>query len=387
MNRDAELRMVENAVSEISDTYDHQYWYERAENNEFYDELWNTLGDEGFLGAAVPEEYGGAGMGLPAIAMVIRTLASYGVPSLELIVHSTMAPTIISRHASEALKERFLPGIASGKQQFCFGITEPGAGTNTYQLQTTATRDGDDYVLNGQKIFVSAAGVSDYIQVVTRTTSYEDIADEDPKAGFSLFVVDLDTDGVEIEPLDLDVPEPTKQCSVYFENATVSAENRIGAEDEGFYYMFDTLNPERVTSGALAVGLGRFAIDRAVDYASERTVFETPIGAHQGVQHPLAKAKIDVELADLAVERAANAYETGDDPVGAYANMAKYAGSEAADRAVDAAIQAHGGYGVSPDYDVINVERFARILRIAPVNNEMILNHVAENVLGLPKSY
>jgi acyl-CoA dehydrogenase len=387
MDRDAELRMVEDALDEIADTYDHRYWYERAENNEFYDELWNTLGEEGFLGAAVPEEYGGAGMGLPAIATVIRTLASHGVPSLELIVHSTMAPTIISRHASELLKERYLPEIASGDKQFCFGITEPDAGTNTYQLQTTATRDGDDYVLNGQKIFVSAAGVSDYIQVVTRSTPYAEVADEDPKAGFSLFVVDLDTDGVELEPLDLDVPEPTKQYSVFFEDAAVPAENRIGAEDEGFYYLFDTLNPERVTSGALAVGLGQFAIDRAAEYANERSVFDTPIGAHQGVQHPLAKAKIDVELANFAVERAATAYEADDNTVGAYANMAKYAASEAADRAVDAAIQTHGGYGVSPDYGVINVERFVRVLRIAPVNNEMILNHVAENVLGLPKSY
>lgn len=382
-----EGKMIVSAVDDIAAKYDHDYWRDCVDESRFPEELWNTLGEQGFLGINVPEKYGGEGMGMVEMAALVETLASHGVPSLYLVISATMAPIPIKQHGSEALKERFLPGLASGETKFAFAITEPDAGTNTYKIGTIADRDGDEYVLNGQKTFITGAKDADYIQLVARTTPYEEVKDGEKARGVSLFVVPTDTDGVDMDPLDLAIPETVKQYTVYFDDVRVPEKNVIGERGKGFYHVFDALNPERITTNALSVGLGRFALDRAVDYAKNRAVFDVPIGTHQGVQHPLSRATVDLELAAMANGRAARAFDEGGSNVGAYANMAKLAASESADRAVDVAIQTHGGNGFSREYDVITIERFTRLLRVAPVNNEMVLNHIAENLLGLPKSY
>jgi alkylation response protein AidB-like acyl-CoA dehydrogenase len=236
-------------------------------------------------------------------------------------------------------------------------------------------------------VYITGAAESDYIQLVARTTPYGAVKDADPRKGVTLLMVPTEADGIEMTPLDIAIPETTQQYAVHFDDVAVPVENRIGAEGGGFFCLFDALNPERVTTNAISVGLGRFALRRAVDYAQERDVFDAPIGSHQGVQYPLAKAKINLELASEANMKAAKAIEDGDTDAGTHANMAKFAGSVAADEAVDASIRTHGGYGFSRDYDIITIKPLVQLLRTAPVNNNMVLNHIAENALGLPKSY
>jgi alkylation response protein AidB-like acyl-CoA dehydrogenase len=263
-----------------------------------------------------------------------------------------------------------------------FAITEPEAGSNTHRLATTATRDGDDYVLRGQKYYISGVDVADAILVVTKTGV-------DPVSGnarLSLFVVDTDTPGLVAQPLPVSITVPERQFTLHFDDVRVGADRLVGAEGDGFAQVFHGLNPERVTGAALCVGIGRYALARASAYASARTVWDSPIGAHQGVSHPLAKAAIEVELAALMTAKAAWLHDQGQ-PAGEASNMAKYAAAEAALAAVDAAIQCHGGNGVATEYGLIPLWGLARLLRIAPVNREMVLNFVAQHTLGLPRSY
>ena len=385
--RSQEQAMIADSVADIADEYDHDYWRSCTESSAFPEELWQTLGDNGFLGINVPTEYGGEGLGMPAFATVTETLATHGVPLVFLIITPAMGVIPVREHGTHDLKKRLLPGMASGETKVAFAITEPDAGTNTYKISTTAERDGDEYLVNGQKTYITGAADADYIQLVARTTPYEAVKDDDPRAGVTLLMVPTDDDGIEMTPMNLAIPETTKQYTVHFDNVRVPGENRIGNEGEGFFCLFDALNPERVTTNAISIGLGRFALRRAVEYAKERTVFDVPIGSHQGVQHPLAESKIDLEMAGDANMKAARAIEESDSTAGPLANMAKYAGSVAADEAVDAAIRAHGGAGFSREYDVITIKPMVQLLRTAPVNNNMMLNHVAENVLNLPKSY
>jgi len=382
-----EIRMIRETIEEITETYDHRYWLECCQNDEFPQELWDTLVEQGIVGLNVPEEYGGAGMGLRGTTTVIETLNRNGVHLAMLLLHVTMAPLTIKQHGSPEMKERFLPKIVDGEDTFCFGITEIEAGTNTFENKTEARREGDEYVINGSKSYISAADEARYIILVTRTTPYEDVRDIDRSKGMSLIVVPMDSPGIDLNPLDLAITEEISQYSVYFDDVRIPVENRVGEEGEGFRYLLDALNPERITSAATSIGIGRFALERAVEYANEREVFGAPIGSHQAVQHPLARSQIELDLAELSMEEAIDRYESGDDDAGRYANIAKFAGSEAADRTVDAAKQAHGGLGFSRDYGVVNVQSVARLSRIAPINNEMVLNYIGERVLGLPRSY
>lgn len=381
--------MIVDAIGDLTDEYDHDYWRACVEEDRFPEALWATLGDNGFLGCNIPTEYGGEGLGMPAHATVTEALCTQGVPLVYLIITPAMGVIPLREHGTDELKDRLLPGIATGETKVAFAITEPDAGTNTYQISTKAERENDKYLVNGQKIFITGAKESDYIQLVARTTPYEKVRADDPRKGVSLFMVPTDADGIEMTPLDLAIPEATRQYIVHFEDVSVPVENRIGGEGDGFFCLFDALNPERVTTNAISIGLGRFALRRAVNYAKEREVFDAPIGSHQGVQYPLAEAKIDLELAADANMKAARAIESdaGNADVGMYANMAKYAGSIAADEAVDTAIRTHGGYGFSREYDIITIKPLVQLLRTAPVNNNMVLNHISENLLGLPKSY
>lgn len=373
---------LRRAVGAICAKFGGAYYAEKAEAREFTGELWQALGDHGYVGINIPTEYGGGGAGLVELSIVVEESAAQGSPMLLLLVSAAICGEVISRYGTREQRERWLPGLASGESRMVFAITEPEAGSNTHRLATTATRDGDDYVLRGQKYYISGVDVADAILVVTKTG-----ADQvSGNARLSLFVVDTDTPGLVAQPLPVSITVPERQFTLHFDDVRVGADRLIGAEGDGFTQVFHGLNPERVTGAALCVGIGRYALAKAAAYASARTVWDSPIGAHQGVSHPLAKAAIEVELAALMTAKAAWLHDRGQ-PAGEASNMAKYAAAEAALAAVDAAIQCHGGNGVATEYGLIPLWGLARLLRIAPVNREMVLNFVAQHTLGLPRSY
>ncbi len=380
-------RMLRDTVDELAEEFDEEYMLRCREEDRQPEELMAAMTDLGFSGMNIPEEYGGEGMSMREMAILTERLNYHGLNSPYLLVSSTMAPIPIKKNGSEELKERILPKLASGEIRFCFGATEPEAGTNTVRIQTEARRDGDEYVINGQKYFISGVGNADYIQLIVRTTPYRDVKDENPYHGVSILLVPTDLPGLEYESLNLRMPGATEQYSVYLDDVRVPVENRVGEEDEGFSYMFDAMNPERIFFAAQSVGTGTRFIEKAVDHANERVVFDDPIGAYQSVQHPLAEAKIELELVWLATMRAADAFDSEAGSVGAYSNIIKYACSRAQWNAIDAAAQTFGGRAFMPETGLIDAMQGARLARIAPINNEMILNYVAERVLGLPRSY
>ncbi len=364
------------SVAAITEKFGNTYYTQKAERREFTSELWAALGAQGFIGVNLPERYGGGGAGLTELALVTEETAAQGCPLLLLLVSSAISGEVISRYGSPDQCARWLPGLAEGTERMVFAITEPDAGSNTHEITTRANREGDDYVLRGQKHFISGIDVAGAILVVARTS----------ESGLSLFVVDSDSPGLEKHQIDVSVEIPERQFTVFFDDVRVSSDRLIGVEGDGFRQVFHGLNPERVTGAALCVGVGRYVLDRASEYARTRSVWGQPIGSHQGVSHALAKARIEVELASLMTAKAAYLHDHGL-PAGEAANMAKYAAAEAALAAVDATIQTHGGLGVTRDTGLIPLWGLARLLRIAPVNREMILNHVAQHTLNLPRSY
>ncbi|SDT36102.1 Acyl-CoA dehydrogenase [Friedmanniella luteola] len=373
---------LRRAVAEIAADFGGAYYARKAEAREFPTELWQTLGRHGYLGASIPEAYGGGGGGLAELAIVCEESAAQGCPLLLMIVNTAIAAEMITRHGTEEQRSRWLPGLAAGTTRIAFAITEPDAGSNTHRLATTAVADGDGYRLDGQKYYISGVDEADAVLVVARTGTDEHTGE----AALSLFVVDTDAPGLVAQPLPVAVALPERQFTLFLDGVRVGRDRLVGTEGAGFRQVFAGLNPERVTGAALAVGIGRYALARASRYVGERTVWGTPVGAHQGVAHPLAQAKIEIELAALMTAKAAWLHDQGQ-PAGEAANMAKYAAAEAALAALDAAIQAHGGNGVSTEYGLIPLWGLARLLRIAPVSREMILNYVAQHSLGLPRSY
>lgn len=382
----AEDKMIRDFVQQVAKKYDREYWLAKARAAEFTDELWQELGKGGFLGMMIPEEYGGGGLGLGAMAVLQEEMAHQGIPLLMLVVGNVMDAELIARYGSDAMKEKYLPPLARGDTRFCFALTEPTAGSNTFRTSTSARLDGDEYVLNGQKMFITGVDASDYLLVVARTTAFEDVPDK--REGLSLFVVDRRSAGITLQPLDMGVLHPETQFAVYFDDVRIPRGDLIGEEGMGSRYLFDALNPERISAAAVAVGLGRYVLDKAVAYARERTVFDRAIGSHQGLAHPLAEAKAHLELAAVMTHHAAGLVDSGDKKgAAAYANIAKLAAADAATAACDLAIEVHGGSGFSNDVDLITVWPFVRMLRTVPVSREMILNYIGEHVLGLPRSY
>jgi alkylation response protein AidB-like acyl-CoA dehydrogenase len=378
-----ELKMLREAVASIASKFGHEYYVAKAHADERTDELWRAVGEAGFLGVAVPEEYGGGGGGIVELAAVQEELAAAGCPLLVIVVSPAICGTIIARFGTEQQKQRWLPGFATGELKMAFAITEPDAGSNTHNISLTATKDGDIYRLNGSKYYISGVDECQAILVVTRTG-----VDADTGRGrLSLFVVDVDTKGLEKQVLPVEITAPEKQYTLFFDNAEVEADRLVGAEGEGLRQVFVGLNPERVLSAATANGIGRYALDKAAEYALGREVWGTPIGRHQGISHPLAKAKIELELARLMNQKAAALIDSGAPGAGEAANFAKYAAAEAGIHCVDVALQAHGGNGFTLEYGVSELWWGARLLRTAPVSAEMILNYVAQHSLGLPKSY
>jgi alkylation response protein AidB-like acyl-CoA dehydrogenase len=381
----AEHGMLRQAVRKIGSDFGHDYFLDKARSGQKADELWEAVARSGFMGVNLPEEYGGGGMGILELSMVCEELAAMGCPLLLMIVSPAICGSIIAKHGTQAQKRAWLPKIAGTEDplwKMAFAITEPDAGSNSHRLSTTATRDGDEYVLSGTKYYISGVDEAQAVLVVTRTG-----VDEGSGRGrLSLFVVDTDAPGLERTVIPVEVTAPEKQFTLFFDQVRVPADRLVGAEHDGLRQVFSGLNPERITGAAQACGVGRYALDKASAYAVERRVWEVPIGAHQGVAHPLAVAKIELELARLMTLKAAWLYDTAGDP-GEAANMAKYAAAEASLRALDQAIQTHGGNGMATEYGLADLWGLTRLLRIAPVSREMVLNFVAQHSLGLPKSY
>lgn len=373
-------KALREAVGAIADRFGGDYYAQHAEAREPTTELWTELGRHGYIGINLPEKYGGGGANLAELTVVCEETAARGTPLLLLLVSSAITGEVISRYGSPTQQEKWLPRLASGEAKIVFAITEPNAGSNTHRLTTTATRDGDGYVLNGEKYFISGVDEADAILVVARTGG------EGDKSQLSMFIVDVNTPGLVKQPLPVSVALPERQFTLYFADVHVGVDRLIGVEGDGFTQVFHGLNPERITGAALCVGIGRYLLEKASAYASSRVVWGTPIGAHQGVSHALAKAKIEVELAALMTARAAWLHDQGE-PAGEASNMAKYAAAEAALAAADAAIQCHGGNGVATETGLLPYWGLARLLRIAPVNREMILNFIAQHSLKLPRSY
>ncbi len=376
-----EHRDLRAAVGAIAGSFGGSYYTQHARAGTPCDELWTALGDAGFIGVNVAEEYGGGGGGLVELAIVCEEIASHGAPLLLLLVSAAISAEVIGEFGSPELRKEWLPGLASGRTKVVFAVTEPDAGSNTHRLATTAARAGDEWVLSGTKHYISGVDEAEALMVVARTGW---TSDGSPR--LSLFVVPTDAPGLQKTPLPVDIQLPDKQFVLHFDDVRLPAEALVGEEGAGFRQVFHGLNPERITGAALGVGVARYALRQAAAYATTRTVWETPIGAHQGVAHPLAQAKIETELAALMTHKAAWLHDRGL-PAGEAANMAKYAAAEAALHALDVAIQTHGGNGLATEYGLLPYWGLARLLRIAPVNREMILNYVAQHSLGMPRSY
>ena len=379
-----EQQDLRDAVAKLGKRYGHEYFVRKAKAGEHSDELWDEAAKLGYLGVSIPEEFGGGGGGITELAIVCEELAAAGAPLLLLVVSPAIAATIVNRHGTQAQRERWLPGFADGTRKVCFAITEPDAGSNFHKLSTVAKRDGDDYVITGRKVYISGVDECSQVVVVAR------MADERTgKLKPALFMVPTDAPGLTLSKLDMEIVSPENQFLLFFDEVRVPADTLIGEDAEaGLPALFSGLNPERITVAAMACGTARYALDRASTYAASRSVWGRPIGSHQGVAHPLAHAHIQVELARLMVAKAAALYDAGRDlEAGVNANMAKYASAEASALAVDTAIQAHGGNGMTTEYGVATLLGATRAGRIAPVSREMILNFVAQHLMGQEKSY
>ena len=386
-------RLVRNAIRDLCDGFDDAYWRDHARTGEYPQAFVDALAEDGWLGALVPTEYGGAGMSTAEVVVMMEEIAASGGGfSAAQAVHGGIYNTTpLVNYGSEELKERLLPKVAAGEASIqAFGLTEPNAGSESTAIETTAEREGDEYVVNGQKIWTSRVDASDYLVLVARTTPEAEV--EKPTRGISMFLVDLDeaiaSGGLEIEPIEKSVSEFVHSFELWFEDLRVPAENLVGEEGEGFYQVLDGLNEERLAIAAECIGLGELAVEAGAAYARDREVFGRPIGANQAVQHPLAEAHARVQAAkELVYGTARRAGDLHREQLGAGANTAKFLAADAAFDAADAAVQAHGGFGVATEYDVERYFREARLTRLVPITQELALNYVAEKDLQLPRSY
>jgi len=379
----AERQALRKSVAALAAAYGPDYYVERARAGGHTDELWREAGQLGFIGVNLPEELGGGGAGMYELALVMEELSAGGCPLLMMVVSPAINGTIIARFGTDAQKRRWVPGIADGSITMAFAITEPDAGSNSHRITTTARRDGGDWILSGRKVWISGVDQAEAVLVVART--------EDSRTGKlrpALFIVPTDSPGFDFTRIPMELVMPESQFQVFIDEVRLPADALVGEQDAAIAQLFAGLNPERIMGAASAVGMGRLAVDKAAAYVKTRHVWETPIGAHQGIAHPLAQNHIELELAKLMMQKAAALYDAGDDQAAAEAaNMAKYAAGEASTRAVDQAIQSHGGNGLSQEYGVAAMLTASRLSRIAPVSREMVLNFIAQTSLGLPRSY
>ena len=378
------IRDIQEAARGVTKQYPRSYILQCIKEDRFPDELWSELGKFGLLGLSIPEEHGGSGGGVLEITALNEALALAGVPTLFLVV-TGLARVPIVRHGTKEQIARYVTPTCTGEKKMCFAITEPNAGTNSFAMTTLATRNADGgWTLNGQKVFISGARDADYMQVVARTAKAGEVAHRTD--GMSLFVLDMKTPGIKLQQLNIQVETAERQYMVFFDNVQLPAEAVIGAPGKGAKLMFEGLNSERLLAAGAALGLGDYALGKAVAYSKDRKPFGKPIGGYQSLQHRMALAKAELEAARLMTYDAADRFDNGED-AGAHANMAKLLASRAAVAAIEATLQVHGGYGFDRDYDVVTLWPMTRLLEIAPINNEMLMNYIGEHVLGLPKSY
>jgi acyl-CoA dehydrogenase len=381
-----EQQAIADAVSKICEAYDDEFWRKTDDSGEFPQAFVQDMAAGGWLGIAMPEEVGGAGLGLTEAAVMMQTVTQSGAgfsgaSSIHLNIFGLMP---LVKFGTQAQRMTHLPRIIAGEDSACFGVTEPNSGLDTASLETRAERDGNGYVINGRKIWTSGAQRANKILLIARTTPKDQCAK--PHQGLSLFYTDLDRNYVEVQRIPKMGRKAVDSNAVFIDGLRVPAEDLVGEEGKGFAYLLHGLNPERVLFAAESVGLGRAALRKATQYAKERVVFGRPIGQNQGIQHPLARSWAELEAANLMAFNAAAMYDAGED-CGAQANAAKYLGAEAGFTACETAVLTHGGMGYAKEYDVERYMREAMIARIAPVSREMIFNFIAERVLGLPKSY
>ncbi|GAB2967640.1 acyl-CoA dehydrogenase family protein [Amycolatopsis acidiphila] len=378
-----ERRALRKAVAELGRSYGHEYYTKLARSGGHTSDLWNEAGRLGYLGVAVPEEYGGGGAGIGDLAAVCEEFCAAGTPMLLMVVSPAICATVLARYGTDEQKRRWLPRFATGEVRMSFAITEPDAGSNSHRITTTARRDGADWILNGRKVFISGVDEAEAVLVVGRT--------EDAKTGKlkpALFIVPTNTPGFEYKQIEMDLVSADKQFGLFLDDVRLPHDALVGSEDAALAQLFAGLNPERIMGASFSIGIARYALEKGVEYAKQRSVWGAPIGSHQGLAHPLAQTKIELELAKLMTQKAAALYDSGDDfGAGEAANMAKYAGAEVAIKAVDTAIQVHGGNGMASEYGLGTLLGAVRVGRIAPVSREMVLNFVAQHSLGLPKSY
>ncbi|HYF27047.1 MAG TPA: acyl-CoA dehydrogenase family protein [Baekduia sp.] len=377
-----EEAMLREAVAGIAGRFGHDYFARVTAAGEAPRELWDVLSAAGYTGVHISEDHGGGGLGLTELAAVAEEVAAAGCPLLIMAVSPAIVGTVLERHGTDEQKARWLRSIATGEQRFSFALTEPDAGSNSHEIRTLATPEGDGFRLCGTKTYISGVEDAAGILVVARTGTDERTG----RGQLSLFMVDADADGLERQYIPTVLEAPEQQWTLFFDDVLVGRDCLIGEVGNGLRAVFDGLNPERIMSAVMCTGVARYALDKAAAYVGERKVWGVPIGSHQGVAHPLAEAKVQLELARLMVQKAAMLHDAGL-PAGEASNMAKFAAAEAGIRCVDQAIQAHGGNGFAREYGIADLYWVVRLLRTAPVSREMVLNHVAEHALGLPRSY
>jgi acyl-CoA dehydrogenase len=402
-----EQRLIADLARRIAEKYPPEYWREKDERHEFAEEYWRDVSEAGFVGTLIPEEYGGAGMGMEEMIVAIENLCRYGTGMAGvwyLMLTGIFAALPIARYGTREQKEKYLPRISRGEIEGCAAITEPNAGTNTLRIETYAEKKNGEYIINGNKVFISGVDRAELMVLVTRTIPY----DETPRKtmGLTLFLVELPNKSVKWSPIPKHGINYSHTCEVSIDNLRLSEDDILGPIDGGWYVLLDILNPERMGFSAGAVGLAKLAISKAVEYSKERKVFADPIGSYQSLQHPLAEAYSSLECAKLMVHKAAWIYDKVHRPpsnprdlnevvgmarqykeVGDATNMAKVVAVENAIKAVYWAMQIYGGYGYAKEFDVERWWREINLLRLAPVTQQMALNYIAQHILGMPRSY
>ena len=384
-NQTEDFSDIRDAVRSLCQGYPGEYWREKDRKREYPTEFVQALTDSGFLAVLIPEIYGGSELGIQEAAAILEEIHKSGCNGAACHAQMYIMGTLL-RHGSEEQKKKYLPGIASGELRLqAFGVTEPGSGTDTTSIRTFAKREGDEYVVNGQKVWTSRAEHSDLLLLLARTTPKDEVTKRTD--GLSVFLVDLRKSlnhGVTIRPISTMINHATTE--IFIDDLRIPAEQRIGEEGKGFRYILDGMNAERILIGAECIGDARWFIQKASDYARERRVFERPIGQNQGIQFPIARTYVQSEAADLMVRKAAMLFASGK-PCGKEANMAKLLAADASWEAADVCLQTHGGFGFAEEYDIERKFRETRLYRIAPVSTNLILSYLAEHVLGLPRSF
>jgi acyl-CoA dehydrogenase len=377
---------IRDTTLKLASEFNDDYWLEKDKVGGFPEDFYSKFAEDGWLGIAMPEKYGGAGLGITEASLMMQAVAESGagMSGASALHMNIFGLKPVEIFGNEEQRQRFLPPLIKGKEKACFAVTEPNTGLDTTKLKTKATPDGNGYVVNGSKIWISTAQVADKVLLLTRTTDIEDV--RKPTEGLTLFYTDLDRDRIEVREIDKMGRKAVDSNMLFIDGLKVPIEDRIGEEGMGFRYILEGMNPERILIAAEAIGIGRAALARATQYAKERIVFGRQIGQNQAIQHPLAKCWAELEAANLMTMKAAALFDEGK-PCGAEANAAKYLAGEAGFEACQTAVMTHGGLGYAKEYQVERYMREVMVTRIAPISPQLVLSFLAERVLGLPKSY